>query len=173
MPDGVPQKLRQEAGHLLAKTAAKSDGDERNLASRTLAPAQSAEAAEQSPRQHRGTRPQTSGNSGLDENLKLVAEANLGRFIGCLYVETDKAQREIYRNLLTQEQRWFAAGEERAEVLERLFRECIERVQRQKSLLDTERAAGLDVTRNEMLLNNMLQTRAMLRELLLDELRRD
>lgn len=167
MPDGVPQKLRQEAGHLLAKTAAKSDGDEKNLASRALAP------AEQSLQEHRGTRQQTSGNSGLDENLKLVAEANLARFIGCLYVETDKAQREIYRNLLTQEQRWFAAGEERAEVLERLFRECIERVQRQKSLLDTERAAGLDVTRNEMVLNNMLQTRAVLRELLLDELRGD
>jgi hypothetical protein len=87
--------------------------------------------------------------------------------------ESDKAQREMYGNLLMQEQRWFAVGDERVDMLERLFRDCIDRAQRQKSLLDTARAAGQPVTRNEMLLKSVHQTRAMLRELLLNELRRD
>lgn len=123
--------------------------------------------------EHRGKRQQTSGNPGLDENLKLVAEHNLRRFLGCLYVETDKAQRQMYWNLLVQEQRWFAMGVERVEALDRLFRDCNDRVERQTSRIDTERTQGLDVTRNEVLLNNMLQTRAMLRDLLRNEMRCD
>lgn len=169
MPDEVPQKMRQEVGHLPAKSAASSGGD----ASRAFALAPSAELAEGTLQEHWGKRQQTSGSPVLDENLKLVAEHNLRRFLGCLYVETDMAQRQMYWNLLVQEQRWFAVGLERVEALDRLFRDCNDRVQQQTSRIDAERSAGLDVTRNEMLLNNMLQTRAMLRDLLQKEMRCD
>lgn len=165
MPDDVREHMRQEVGHLPAKSAASSGRD----ASRAFALAPSAEGTLQ---EHWGKRQQTSG-MGLDENLKLVAEHNLRRFLGCLYVETDMAQRQMYWNLLVQEQRWFAVGLERVEALDRLFRDCNDRVERQTSRIDAERAAGLDVTRNEMLLNNMVETRAMLRDLLQKEMRCD
>ena len=171
MPGDVRQKMRQETGHPPAKSAANSDrGDKGRLASHAFALARSAEAVART-LQDREKRQQTAGNPALDENLKLVAEHNLRRFLGCLYVDTDKAPRQMYWNLLVQEQRWFAVGLERVEVLDRLFRDCSSRVERQISQIDAERAGGLDVTRNEMLLNNMLQTRAMLRDLLQNEMR--
>lgn len=171
MPDDVPQKMRHEIKHLLAQSAANSDrGDKGGLGSHAFALARSTEAVERT-LQDREKPKQTSGNPDLDENLKHVAEHNLRRFLGCLYVETDAAQRQMYWNLLVQEQRWFEVGLERVEVLDRLFRDCSGRVERQISRIDTERAGGLDVTRNEMLLNNMLETRAMLRDLLQHEMR--
>ncbi len=166
MPGDLPQLMRQEVEHLLAESEASSDeAEKRRLASRAFALAQSAEATERS-RENRARQGQFFGYPGSEKNLRIVARKNLRWFLGCLYIETDKAQRTMYWNLLLGEQRWFAEGDERQEELERLFRDCSERIQRQESLLDAERAAGLDVTRTQTQLNNMLETEALLRELL-------
>jgi hypothetical protein len=173
MSDNGPQKTRLEVADLLAKSAAISDGAEkRKLASRAFALAQSAEAAERSLQENRERQQRSSGDLGLDENLRIVTENNLTRFVGCLYVETDKVQREVFRNLLLQEEQWFASREERLEVLQRLVRDCEGRVQRQKSLLDGQRATGMDITHTELVMNNILETQALLRDSLRKELQR-
>jgi hypothetical protein len=172
MSDNGPQKTRLEVADLLGKSAAISDGAEkRKLASRAFALAQSAEAAERSQQENRENQQRSSGDLSLDENLKIVAQNNLTRFLGCLYVETEKAQRELYRTLLLQEEQCFAMREERLEMLQRLLRDCDGRLQRQEAALDEQRAAGMDVTVTETLMKNMLETQALLRDSFQNELR--
>ncbi len=169
MPDDDARKLRQEAADLLAKAADASDqAERRKLASRAFALAQSAEVAERSRQE---TQQQPSVDTDLQKNLKLVAENNLTRFLGCLCVETDTAQRETYRGLLLREEQWFGMREERLEILQRLIRDCDGRVQRHKALLDGQRTAGLDVRHTETLMSNLLETQALLLDSLKNELR--
>lgn len=170
MVDKDPQKMRREAADLLAKAAEDSDQSaRRKLASRAFALAQSAEVAERGMQEKQQT---ASGDGDLEKNLRLVAENNLTRFLGCLCVETDGAQRELYRGLLLQEEQWFGMREERLEILQRLIRDCDGRVQRHKVLLDGQRTAGFDVTHTEMLMTNMLETQALLLNSLKNELQR-
>lgn len=172
MPNDFPAKLRQEVEDLLAKSAATSDkAEKRLLASRAFALAQWAEAAERSLQKNGETQRRSSADLGLEQNLRLVAENNLIRFLGCLYVETDSVQRELYRSLLLREERWFGAREERLEMLQRLLRDCDGRVQQHKTVLDGQRTAGVDVTHAETLMINMLETQELLRISLETELR--
>jgi hypothetical protein len=92
--------MRQQVEDLLANAAA----EKRKSTSRAFALVQSAEAAERSLQENQEKK-RPARDLGLEENLKIVAEHNLTRFLGCLYVESDVMQRKLYRSLLLREVR--------------------------------------------------------------------
>ena len=172
MSNDIPEKMRQEVKNLLAKSAATFDeAEKRRLASHAFALAQMAEAGERS-RQGGEKKQQATYDIGADANLKLVAKNNLTRFLGCLYGETDRVQRELYWSLLLREVQWFAAKEERVEMLQSLLRDCDGHMQRHKAGLGGQEAAGVDVTQTEALMTNLFEIQTLLRDSIQNELRR-
>jgi hypothetical protein len=167
MPDDHPEELRTRVRELIDNVSRTPDRQlKQKLASAAFDLAQRAEAIE---RQHQGSDGST---PVLSEQLKSVAESNMQRFAEQLYVERDDTQRELYRNLLLAEERWFGAKQERLEILQRLLRDCDGRVTRYTALLDGQQASGVAADQARQLLDNILDTQRFLRIQLRKELAR-
>lgn len=104
----------------------------------------------------------------LEQNLRVVADSNIQRFAERLYLEPDKQQRELYSKLIVWEMRWYETRGERLETLQRLLRDCEERIVRVRAVLDDQGNPGAEHD-PELLLNNALN----LQKLLLDEMHRE
>lgn len=167
----VPQKMRQEVQNLIVRAAAASnDAKKRELSSLAFSIAQAAEAEERRQQDVRNGEQPVARKPVEDENFRIVAENNIRSFIERLYVETDKVQRETFRNLLLWEERWFGLKQERLEALQRLLCDCDGRVLRHRTLLMEQKASGADVAHTEIVLNNMLETQKLLHASLRKEL---
>ncbi len=62
-----------------------------------------------------------------------------------LHVETDPAQRELFRRLLLWEERWYGVKQERLEALQRHLRDCEVRIRRLRGFMNGQSAADADI----------------------------
>ena len=99
----------------------------------------------------------------MDHNLEIVTESNIERFLDRLYVESDQAQRDLYRNLLLSEFKRYSSKEEQLKALERSLRRCDTEIVRQRTQISYRRAEGIDARLSETRLDNTLDLQAALR----------
>ena len=100
----------------------------------------------------------------MDENFRIVAENNVTRFMDRLRVETDPEQRELFRNLLVREERWYGVKEEWLEVLRRHLGDCDGQIRRLRVWIDGEPAADAELLRSKALMSNLLDIQQLLRD---------
>jgi hypothetical protein len=105
----------------------------------------------------------------MDENFRVVTDNNVSRFMERLYVETNETEQELFQKLLLWEERWYGLKQERLEALERNLRDCDGRILRHRALINEQVALGVDVTKAEILFNNLLDVQQMLRNSLRQE----
>ncbi len=106
----------------------------------------------------------------MAENFRIVAENNLTRFMDRLHVETDPAQRELFRRLLLGELRWYGAKDKRLEVLQRHLCNCTCRISIQRGVTNGPSEAEADVPESGILMNNLIDIQELLRDAIRKEL---
>ncbi len=167
MMDNDPEELRSQVRCLVNSVCTTDDRDEkRKLASQAFALAQRAEQIE---RIHATT---NGAAAGCDPNFRSIADSNIQRFIECLYSERDENRRQLFRNLLLWETRWYGSRQERLDAIQRLLRDCDGRVLRYRALFDEQQATGVAAGDAQLLLDNLLDVQCFLRESLRTELTR-
>jgi hypothetical protein len=165
MAQSEADDLREHVKELLALAADISDSEKRwRLSSRAFSLAQRAKAIRRKDGDGQEPKP--------DPVFKFVAETNIWRFVGELYVEHDGKLRELYRRLALWEERWFGIKQKRSDMLARLLRDCDGRVSKLTKLLAEQRVSGVSTEDAQRLLDNVLDTQFFLRTSLRAELAR-
>ena len=102
----------------------------------------------------------------MDQNLRVVTEANIQRFIERLYVESDDDQRELFQTLLISELRRYETNQDRLAALRWCLRDCEGRILKYRALLDDQKAAGVATDQAQKLLDNLMGVCRIIREYL-------
>ncbi len=105
----------------------------------------------------------------MDENLRCVTQNNTATFLHRFYRETDAKQRQLFKQLLLWEERWYGLKEERIEALQQCLEDCNRQLSTLRLPLDSGGKSS-DRSQTEVLRANLLDVQHLLSESIRKEL---